>query len=68
MALMKTHGVEEVSSGIENRIDSLKANKRFRAGVRKVVGNWIEEVSSCYRESETNELYRRRKRISSKNS
>lgn len=67
MALTKTQGAEEVFSGIENRIDFLKANRRFKAIVKKAVGSWIEEIDSTYRENEINKLHRRRKRISRRN-
>lgn len=45
-AFMKTYEVEDMFSGIEHRIDSLKANRKFEEKLRKVVGNWIEEASS----------------------
>lgn len=48
MASIKARGTEEVSSGIEHRIDYLKANRKFAEKVKKVVSEWIEEVRSFF--------------------
>jgi len=46
MAFIKAHGAEDASSGVEYRIDSLKANRRFALKVKGVVNDWIKEVHS----------------------